>query len=78
MTRGNENGLAVADASAYDDAMPKTAYRPILRPFVRTDAKAMRIARAVKAVARLRASDPGAYRSLLEKNAHRAVRIVAG
>ena len=58
--------------------MPKTAYPPVVRPFVRTDAKAQRISRAVKDLAALRERDPAAYRALIQKHAHRQVRIVAG
>ena len=58
--------------------MPKAAYPPLIWPYKRTDAKARRIARAVKDLAALRAKNPAAYRDLLKKHAHRQVRIVAG
>jgi hypothetical protein len=58
--------------------MPKTAYRPLINPKLRTSVPRKAIRDAVRKLAMLRKTNPAEYRALLEKHANTTIRIVPG
>jgi hypothetical protein len=58
--------------------MAKIAYRPLINPKLRTSVPRKAIRDAVRNLAKLRKTDPAAYRALLEKHVNTTIRIVPG
>lgn len=62
----------------YRFAMPKTAYRPLIEPKLRTSVPRKVMREAVQKIAALRKTNPAAYRTLIGKHAETTIRIVPG
>lgn len=56
-------------------AMPKTAYRPLIHPKLKTTVPRTAIRDAVSRITNLRKSNPAAYQKLIERHADTVVRI---
>ena len=75
--------IGVLDGSAYGVfcrviRMPKTAYRPLIEPKLRTSVPRKVMREAVQKIATLRKTNPAAYRALIDKHAKTTIRIVPG
>jgi bifunctional N-acetylglucosamine-1-phosphate-uridyltransferase/glucosamine-1-phosphate-acetyltransferase GlmU-like protein len=58
--------------------MPKTAYRPLIEPKLRTSVPRKAMREAVQKITTLRKTNPTAYRAMVEKHKGTVIRIVAG
>ena len=58
--------------------MPKTAYRPLIEPKLRTSVPRKAMREAVQRLVTLRKTNPTAYRALIEQHKGTVIRIVPG